>query len=147
MGVKIDSSEGAIVSVQGRVTTIVPGSACLLCRGRITAEGIRAQVIECCNPSQAEELRRQRYAPELDGNAPAVIAFTTAVASTAISELLHRLTGFMGAERTSSEVIHFFDQSRMRTNHLSPSPDCYCGDRQRWGLGDQQPFLGMLWQG
>ena len=147
MGVKIDSSEGSIVSVQGRVTTLVPGSACLFCRGRITAEGVRVQVIESCNPSQAEELRRQRYAPELEGNAPAVIAFTTAVASTAIAELLHRLTGFMGAERTSSEVIHFFDQSRMRTNHLAPNLDCYCGDRQRWGLGDQRPFLGMLWQG
>ena len=146
MGVKIDSKEGAIVSVQGRVTTLLPGTACLLCRGRITAEGIRAQVIESYNSQQAEELRRQHYAPELHGNAPAVIAFTSAVASTAVSELLHRLTGFMGADRISSEVIHFFDQSRMRTNHLLPAPDCYCGDKQRWGIGDQQPFLGMLWQ-
>jgi hypothetical protein len=147
MGVKIDSNEGTIVSVQGRVTTLVPGAACLFCRGRISAEGVRAQVIESCNPEQAEELRRQQYVPELQGNAPAVIAFTSAVASTAISELLHRLTGFMGSDRVSSEVIHFFDQSRMRTNHLTPTPDCYCGDKERWGLGDQQPFLGMLWQG
>lgn len=146
MGVKIDSNEGSIISVQGRVTTLSPGAACLFCRGRITAEGVRAQVIESCNPSQAEELRWQHYAPELHGNAPAVIAFTTAVASTAVSELLHRLTGFMGSERVSSEVIHFFDQTRMRTNHVAPSYDCYCGDRQRWGLGDQKPFLGMLWQ-
>jgi molybdopterin/thiamine biosynthesis adenylyltransferase len=147
MGVKIDSKEGLIVSVQGRVTTLLPGAACLFCRGRITAEGVRTQVIESCNPEQAEELRRQQYAPELQGNAPAVIAFTSAVASTAVSELLHRLTGFMGPDRVSSEVIHFFDQSRMRTNHLSPAPDCCCGDKERWGLGDQQPFLGMLWQG
>jgi molybdopterin/thiamine biosynthesis adenylyltransferase len=147
MGVKIDSKGGSIISVQGRVTTLLPGAACLSCRGRITAEGVRTQVIESCNPEQAEELRRQHYAPELQGNAPAVIAFTSAVASTAISELLHRLTGFMGPERVSSEVIHFFDQTRMRANHLTPSSDCYCGDRQRWGLGDQQPFLGMLWQG
>ncbi len=147
MGVKIDSKEGSIVSVQGRVTTLFPGAACLFCRGRITAEGVRAQVIDSCNPEQAEELRRQQYAPELQGNAPAVIAFTSAVASTAVSELLHRLTGFMGPDRVSSEVIHFFDQSRMRTNNLSPALDCYCGDKERWGLGDQQPFLGMLWQG
>jgi hypothetical protein len=147
MGVKIDSKEGSIVSVQGRVTTLLPGAACLFCRGRITAEGVRAQVIESCNPEQAEELRQQQYAPELQGNAPAVIAFTSAVASTAVSELLHRLTGFMGPDRVSSEVIHFFDQGRMRTNNLSPAPDCYCGNKERWGLGDQQPFLGMLWQG
>jgi hypothetical protein len=81
----------SIVSVQGRVTTLLPGAACLFCRGRITAEGVRAQVIESCNPEQAKELRRQQYAPELEGNAPAVIAFTSAVASTAVSELLHRL--------------------------------------------------------
>jgi hypothetical protein len=146
VGVKIDSKEGSIVSVQGRATTLVPGAACLFCRGRITAEGVRAQVIESCNPMQAEELRRQQYAPELPENAPAVIAFTTAVASTAVGELLHRLTGFMGSERISNEVIHFFDESRIRTNHVFPRPDCFCGDRQRWGLADQQPFLGMLWQ-
>jgi molybdopterin/thiamine biosynthesis adenylyltransferase len=146
MGVKIDSANGAIASVQGRVTTLLPGSACLFCRGRITAEGVRAQVIASFNPQQAEELRRQQYAPELEDNAPAVIAFTTAVASTAIGELLHRLTGFMGADRVSSEVIHFFDETRMRTNHSLPSADCSCGNWEFWGRGDQQPFLGMLWQ-
>jgi hypothetical protein len=146
MGVKIDSNNGTIASVQGRVTTLLPGSACLFCRGRITAEGVRAQVIESFNPKQAEELRRQQYAPELEDNAPAVIAFTTAVASTAIGELLHRLTGFMGADRVSSEVIHFFDETKMRTNHVLPSADCSCGNRDTWGIGDQQPFLGMLWQ-
>jgi molybdopterin/thiamine biosynthesis adenylyltransferase len=146
VGVKIDSIEGSIVSVQGRVTTLVPGTACLFCRGRITTEGVRAQVIESFNPMQAEELRRQRYVPELQDNAPAVIAFTTAVASTAVGELLHRLTRFMGSERVSSKVIHFFDESKMRTNHVLPGYDCFCGDRQRWGRGDQQPFLEMLWQ-
>lgn len=146
MGVKIDSNNGTIASVQGRVTTLLPGSACLFCRGRITAEGVRAQVIESFNPKQAEELRRQQYAPELEDNAPAVIAFTTAVASTAIAELLHRLTGFMGVDRVSSEVIHFFDETRMRTNHALPTADCSCGNREFWGRGDQQPFLGMLWQ-
>ncbi len=146
MGVKIDSHLGTIASVEGRATTLVPGAACLFCRGRITAEGVRAQVIESFNPGQAEELRRQRYAPELEDNAPAVIAFTTSVASTAVGELLHRLTGFMGPDRVSSEVIHFFDQTKMRTNHVLPSADCFCGNREYWGRGDQQPFLGMLWQ-
>jgi hypothetical protein len=103
-------------------------------------------VIASFNPQQAEELRRQQYAPELEDNAPAVIAFTTAVASTAIGEMFHRLTGFMGADRVSSEVIHFFDETRMRTNHSLPSADCSCGNREFWGRGDQQPFLGMLWQ-
>jgi len=35
MGVKIDSECGALNSVQGRVTTLIPGAACLFCRRRI----------------------------------------------------------------------------------------------------------------
>ena len=146
MGVKIDSRDGKIVSVEGRVTTLVPGAACLFCRGRITAEGVTANVIAKHNKAQIDELRRQDYAPELHENAPAVIPFTTAVASAAVQELLHRLTGFMGSDRTSSEAILFFDQSRIRTNRLPPQAGCFCADHVNWGIGDQTPFLGMLWQ-
>jgi molybdopterin/thiamine biosynthesis adenylyltransferase/proteasome lid subunit RPN8/RPN11 len=146
MGVKIDSHEGRIASVEGRVTTLAPGTACLLCRGRITADGVRADVIQKHDSAQAEELRRQQYAPELHENAPAVIPFTTGIASTAIREFLHRLTGFMGSERVSSEVIEFFDQCRTRTNQVLPKPDCLCCNPSGWACGDQSPFLGMLWQ-
>jgi molybdopterin/thiamine biosynthesis adenylyltransferase len=146
MGVKIDSRNGEIVSVEGRVTTLVPGAACLFCRGRITAEGVTANVIEKHNKGQIDELRRQGYAPELNENAPAVIPFTTAVASAAVGELLHRMTGFMGSDRTSSEVILFFDQCRIRTNWVPPQAGCFCADLQGWGIGDQRPFLGMIWQ-
>jgi molybdopterin/thiamine biosynthesis adenylyltransferase len=146
MGVKIDSHEGRIASVEGRVTTLAPGTACLFCRGRITTDGVRADVIQKHDRAQAEELRRQQYAPELHENAPAVIPFTTGIASAAIREFLHRLTGFMGSERVSSEVIEFFDQCRTRTNQVPPKPDCLCSDPTGWACGDQSPFLGMLWQ-
>jgi len=146
MGVKIESRDGEIVSVEGRVTTLAPGTACLFCRGRITAEGVTANVIAKHNKAQVDELRRQGYAPELHENAPAVIPFTAAVASAAVQELLHRLTGFMGSDRTSSEVILFFDQSRIRTNRVPLQAGCFCADRHNWGIGDQAPFLGMLWQ-
>ena len=35
LGVKIDSDDGTILSVYGRITTLLPGEACLFCRGRI----------------------------------------------------------------------------------------------------------------
>jgi hypothetical protein len=131
--------------VQGRVTTLVPGSACLFCRGRITSEGIRAQVIREANPCEAEQLSKQGYIPELQDHAPAVISLTTAVAATAVTELIHRLTGFMGSDRDSNEVIHLFDQARLRTNSVAATPECFCGDRARWGRGDTQPFLDSVW--
>jgi len=59
MGVKINSKDGEIVSVEGRVTTLVPGTACLFCRGRITAEGVSANVIAKHSKAQIDELRQQ----------------------------------------------------------------------------------------
>jgi hypothetical protein len=87
----------------------------------------------------------ENYAPEIDTPAPAVIPFTTAVASQAISEFLHRLTGFMGEERRSSEVLVLLGASRVRTNRVLPGDGCLCTQRGIWGMGDTKRFLGLSW--
>jgi molybdopterin/thiamine biosynthesis adenylyltransferase len=142
LGVLIDSVDGRITGVHGRVTTLLAGEACLFCRGRISAETIR---IEALSATDRKNQVRDGYAPELEEPAPAVIAFTTATASAAISELLQRLTGFMGEERRSSEVLLAFDQTRLRTNRLEPRENCMCGDQSTWGRGDVTPFMDMIW--
>jgi len=146
MGVRIDSDRCAISSVKGRVTTLFPGSACLFCRGRITPEGVRAEMLGDVSPSEAEGLRRDGYVVGLDEPAPAVISFTTSVAAGAISELLHRLTGFMGPERTSTEIIFRFDECQMGGNSTGSQPGCFCSNQENWGRGDQSPFLGTTWR-
>lgn len=142
LGVLIDSHNGTISGVHGRVTTLLPGEACLFCRGRISAEAIR---VEALSDADRQNQVRDGYAPELREPAPAVIAFTSATASAAVSELLHRLTGFMGMERQSSEVLLAFDQTRIRTNRIEPRENCVCGDQSFWGRGDVEPFLDMVW--
>ena len=107
-----------------------------------SAETIR---IEALSATDRKNQVRDGYAPELEEPAPAVIAFTTATASAAISELLQRLTGFMGEERRSSEVLLAFDQTRLRTNRLEPRENCMCGDQSTWGRGDVTPFMDMIW--
>lgn len=147
MGVKIDSEDGIIRSIQGRVTTLMPGAACLNCRGRLRPEIIMAEAKHAINPEEAAALEKEGYIPKLGERAPAVVAFTTAVAASAITEFLHRLTGFMGAERESTEVIHLIDQTRLRTNALSPREDCFCADKNTyWGRSDVQPFLDTTWR-
>jgi len=146
MGVKIDSRDGIVHSVQGRVTVLVPGAACLFCRGRVTPESIAAESIQAANPEEANELRRQRYIPELQEQAPAVIPFTTTVAASGVTEFTHRLTGFMGPERTASEILHLIDSGRIRTNSTSPDPNCtICGNTSLWGRGDVTPLLDTVW--
>ncbi|QNP41730.1 ThiF family adenylyltransferase [Lysobacter solisilvae (ex Woo and Kim 2020)] len=142
LGVLIDSKDGEIRSIHGRITTLMPGESCLYCRGRISAEAMR---IEALSPQEREQQAREGYAPELDTTAPAVIAFTSTVASLAVSELLNRLTGFMGSDRKSSEVLIAFDQSRIRTNRVAPRDACHCADHAQWCIGDENPYLGLAW--
>jgi molybdopterin/thiamine biosynthesis adenylyltransferase len=145
MGVLIDSNNQTIQTVCGRVTTIYPGTACLICRNRIVAERIRNDSVSHFNPSEAEELRREGYVPELGANDPAVIPFTSSIASTAVTELLQRLIGFMYPSRTASEILHSFDREEIGHNSSAPADGCLCGRSDILGAGDTRNFLGMRW--
>jgi molybdopterin/thiamine biosynthesis adenylyltransferase len=145
MGVEVDSLKDEIRSVRGRVTTLFPGSACLFCRGAITPDVIEAEILHAIKPDEYEARRREGYVPGLPGNAPAVITFTTSVASVAVSEMLHRFTGYMGSTRNSTEIILRFDESKISTNSKPARPGCWCSDRSTWGRGDVDPFLDLTW--
>ncbi|MCL5006683.1 MAG: ThiF family adenylyltransferase [Patescibacteria group bacterium] len=145
MGVKIDSENEVIKAVEGRVTTLVPGAACLFCRERINPDRILSESIQETDPDEATARRQEGYVPGLAETAPSVIPFTTAVAASAISELLHRLTGYLGDDRPSTEVIHQFHESKIRTNSTGPKSDCWCNDPTYIGRADAVPFLDTTW--
>lgn len=142
LGVKIAADGENLRSIIGRVTTLIPGEACLFCRGRISSEMI---ALESLSPEEWQLRADEHYAPELQTENPAVITFTTAVAAQAISELLHRLTGFMGEQRRSSEVLMLFHETQIRTNRTPSEPNCLCAQQNLWGTGDQKSFLGLFW--
>jgi len=142
MGVVIKSEDEVIRGVFGRVTTFFPGEACLFCRERIKSETIR---LEGLRPEDRAGLVREGYAVELETNAPAVITFTTAVAAQAVSELLHRLTGFMGGDRASTEVLYRFHETAMSRNRQPANANCLCSQRKLWGRGDSRYFLDLSW--
>jgi len=146
LGVRIDSNDGKIRSVQGRVTTLMPSASCLFCRRRISPAAISHEQKNILNPAEADSLRAEGYIPDLPEPAPSVIPFTTAVAAAGVSELLHRLTGFMGVHRESSELLYLFDASRVRTNAVKADPTCFCADENKWCLGDRTPFLETVWR-
>jgi hypothetical protein len=145
MGVVIDSKDQTIGSVRGRVTTLISGSACLFCRGVISGEIIASEIKHRINPHEYDQLKKEGYARELPGVAPSVITFTSAVASAAVSELLHRISGFMGRDRTSTEVLLRLDESKVSRTSRLPLDGCWCGDAATWAEGDKDPFLNMTW--
>jgi molybdopterin/thiamine biosynthesis adenylyltransferase len=142
MAVKVHSENGTICGIWGRVTTVLPGEACLLCRGRIDPGTIRAESLP---PEQRDHELADGYITGLATDEPAVVMFTTAVAAQAVGELLHRLTGFMGNDRRSTEVLTLFHESQIHTNRDRPKPECMCQQTEHWGRGDSRNFLGLTW--
>jgi len=54
--------------------------------------------------------------------------------------------GAMGTDRASTEVLHLFDQARVRTNRPVPDPLCFCNDPATLGRGDSKPLLDITWR-
>jgi len=146
MGVKINSKDSLITSIQGRTTVLLPNHACLLCRDQINPKMISSESLEATNPIEAKKKRKEGYLPELPDTAPSVIPFTTMVASTSVIEFLHRMTGLLGDTRKTNEVIHLFDQARIGKNSRESKEECFCGNSKLFGLGDVNPFLDITWR-
>jgi len=143
IGVLITSdAEGQLSGIDGRVTTLSPGDACLVCRGRIDLARAGAELL-----TPAERVRRENegYAPALARVEPAVVAFTTMVGAMAVSELLERLVGY-GPEPRPSEVLLRCHERQISTNAALPRDGHYCHPSSgKLGLGMTKPFLDQTW--
>lgn len=141
-GVQIDSDGNQIISgIFGRVTVVHPGTACLVCRDRIDFARAEAEVRPTEEQSRLEE---EGYAPALPGVEPAVVAFTTLVAATAVGELLERLVGY-GDNPTPSEQLLYIHDRAVRVNHEEPHADHYCDPATPRVGTDRDMFLGLNW--
>jgi molybdopterin/thiamine biosynthesis adenylyltransferase len=142
-GVLLSSTaNGNLLGIDGRVTTLVPGQACLLCRDRIDLARAAAELL-----TPAERLRRENegYAPALGQTEPAVVSFTTLVAATAVGELLERFIGY-GPERRPSEVLLRCHEREISTNLAAPRGSHYCHPSSgKLGIGNTDPFLDQIW--
>lgn len=135
-------AEGVLTGIHGRVTTLVPGQACLVCRGRIDLARAGSELL---TPGERARRVDEGYAPALGAAEPAVVTFTTMVASLAIAELLDRLIGF-GAEPRPSEVLFRGHDRELSTNVLSPRSGHYCDTTSgKIGLGFTDPLLEQTW--
>lgn len=142
MGVLLSSDDGRLTGIDGRITVVSPGSACLVCRGRIDLARAGSEQL----PADERAARQaEGYAPELGDIEPAVIAYTSAVASFAVAELLERLIGY-GPEPEPGEILIRCHDREISTNSASPKRRHYCDPASgHVGAGDRDPFLGQIW--
>jgi molybdopterin/thiamine biosynthesis adenylyltransferase len=143
-GVLLSSdAEQHLDGIHGRVTVLHPGQACLVCRDRIDISRASSELL---TPSERVRLVAEGYAQALPGVEPAVVAYTTAVAATAVAELLERLTHY-GVEPVPSEILLRLHDREISTNNAAPRPRHYCDPAAgKLGLGLTEPFLEQTWQ-
>ncbi len=143
-GVLLSSGgSGRLEGIDGRVTVLAPGAACLVCRSRIDLPRAAAEML---TPDEHRRLANEGYAPALAGVEPAVVTYTTAVAATAVSELLERLIHY-GPEPAPTEVLLRLHDREVSTNDQQPRKGHYCHrDAGKLGLGLTEPFLEQTWQ-
>jgi molybdopterin/thiamine biosynthesis adenylyltransferase/proteasome lid subunit RPN8/RPN11 len=143
VGVLLSSDKDLqLIGIDGRVTVLTPGSACLVCRDRIDLARAAAEVL---TPEERRARADEGYAPALAGSEPAVVAFTTAVAAAAVNELLERLIGY-GAKPQPTEILLRLHEREISTNIASSRPGHYCHASQGlMGRGNIVPFLGQTW--
>lgn len=143
VGVLLSSgNEGQLSGIDGRVTTLFPGAACLVCRNRVDMARASAEMMTI---DEQKRLAAEGYAPALGRVEPAVVAFTTAVAAAAVNELLDRLIGYGPPERPTETLLRIHERE-ISTNCASARFGHYCHPSQgKWGEGDSAPFLGQLW--
>ena len=136
-----DASE-TLTGIDGRITVLSPGNACLLCRGRVDLARAAA---EMKTPEERTRLADEGYAPALVDVEPAVVTFTTMTASFAVSELLERLIGYGDAPRPSEVLLRVHDRA-ISANEAVPRPGHYCDPHAgKLGWGDAEPFLEQIW--
>lgn len=139
MAVAIDAPDERVRSISGRITYVGPGEPCLICRGVVDPDRVRDEGYE---PEVRERLAGEGYAQSLGEPDPSVVAYTTMVASWGVADLLERLFGF-GAEEIPGEILLRIADRKMKGRRAELQPGHVCGDRNRWGLGDQPDFLGQ----
>lgn len=143
MGILLSSdANGGLTGIDGRVTVLSPGAACLVCRNRVD---LARAATELMTPEERTRLESEGYAPALGRAEPAVVAFTTSVAAAAVGELLERLIGYGPSPRPNEILMRWHDRE-ISTNRAEPTPRHYCAhDSGKWGMGNEQPFLEQVW--
>jgi molybdopterin/thiamine biosynthesis adenylyltransferase len=142
IAILVSAGPGAatVNGIDGRVTWLGPGAACLLCRGRIDPALAYAEILE---PEERRRLAGEGYVREAQTRQPAVVTLTSLVASLATTELLQRLFGL--ADLGPTEVIALIQRRELRRNRVAQRPGCFCTDPEFLARGAEPPHLDLIW--
>lgn len=144
--VKIGAIDGAINEVIARVTIMLPGHPCLLCRGRIDPERMRREALA---DEERAALEAEGYVEGLADADPSVMTFTTLAASLAVSEMTERVVGYAQPPEPPTELLLLMHDRRISRSRIEADSGSrhVCVRSDQWGIGDvdNDTFLGTTW--
>lgn len=130
------------LEADGRVTVLEPGSACLICRRIVNASIAAEEAMRRNDPEEYERRKAEAYVRGEGNPSPAVISFTTSVATMAVEELIQRVNQFRGQDGAIANRVRKFNLVEDFRPGAKKEPCRICGSNRIHGVGDVQPFLG-----
>lgn len=131
-----------ILEADGRVTVLEPGASCLICRRIINPAIAAEEALRRSDPAEYDRRKAEAYVRGAGNPAPAVVSFTTSVATMAVEEMIQRLHGFRGVAGMIANRVRRFNQVEDVRPGAGQQPCRICGASRVHGIGDVQPFLG-----
>lgn len=117
--------DGTVSHGAGRVVVIGPGKPCLACWGHIDPDRLREEALS------ADDRARLAHDGYIDGAEvaqPSVVAFNTAVAASAVIEVLRLVTGFAGTDGPPTGLSFDFIEGTVRRSCVAGDGRCrICG--------------------
>lgn len=133
-----------LLEAEGRVTVLEPGASCLLCRRIVNPSIAAEEALKRNDPEEYDRRKSEAYVRGEGDPAPAVVSFTTSVATMAIEEMIQRLVQFRGSGGDVANRVRKFT----RLEDVRPgaaSDHCrICGRAHVHGAADVTPFLGRI---
>lgn len=144
MGIVIDPDPNDptnLLTLQGRLTVIFPGNICLLCRGEVSPTLAAEEDLKRNDPMGYERRKDEAYVIGGGNPNPAVITFTTEIATVSVNELINRITGFK-KKGPENNFMRYFDRGEDGKPGGKKRHGCpICFEQIYWGLGDVTPFM------
>ncbi|PKP01377.1 MAG: thiamine biosynthesis protein ThiF [Bacteroidetes bacterium HGW-Bacteroidetes-6] len=143
ISVKKDSFE--LGNLQGRISYLFPGSDCLITKGNINIDIAYSENLKRNEPDNFKKLKEEAYVIGEGNPSPAIVTFTTQIASMAVNEFLNRIQGFNPQALTAPHKIFFFHRGiEIFPENITENECRICGKSNYWGRGDMEPFLDMV---
>lgn len=143
--ISVKDNTHELENLQGRISYLFPGSDCLVTKGNINMDIAYAENLKRNEPENYKKLKEEAYVIGEGNPAPAVVTFTTQIATMAVNELLNRIQGYNIHALNSPHKIYFFHRGMEINPENISNNDCrICGKNTYWGRGDMQPFLDMV---